>query len=139
MPRTFLRLIAVALLALAVPLQGMAAVIAAECMAFGHHQNAAGEDAAAVHYADEHAHDGAGGHDHATHSHADTGKSKPAGEGGKKSHCGPCTACCASASIAGPVGGLVLLAAASEAVYAFSQVPPPAFEPDGLDRPPLAL
>lgn len=127
-------MLVVGLVALAVPFQGMAAVMAAQCMAFGHH-----EDTVADHHADGHSHDGAGGHDHAKHSHADTGKSKPGGEGGKKSHCGPCTACCASASIAAPVAALAIPASPSDAVYAFSQFPPPAFEPDGLDRPPLAL
>jgi hypothetical protein len=118
MSRTLLRLFAVALLALTIPVQGMASIVAGQCMVFGHH-------------------DHGGGHDPAAHSHAaDAGAQDD--EAGKASHCGSCTACCASASIAGPAP-LSILPAAAHAVQVFSQFPPPSVQLDGVDRPPLAL
>src|SRR5688572_12982852 len=122
MPAVFLRILAVALLSLAIPLQGMASVAAGQCMVFGHHDDAAGQD-------HEHAHDGGDGHDHAADAQGDDGKS---------SHCGPCTACCASASIAGPLAPS-LLPSQSNAKYSFSQLAPPGVEPQRFDRPPLVL
>jgi hypothetical protein len=130
MPRIFLRLLAVALLALAIPLQGLAAVTAGQCMTFGHHQDAGHES-----HGD--AQDGEDGHDHAAHSHSDESAGN-ADDEGAGAHCGPCTACCASASIAGPQG-LSILSDPSDAQYVFSQFPPIGVQPDGLDRPPLAL
>ena len=125
MRKAFFRVLAVVLLALAVPLQGMASVAAGQCMAFGHHQDSGG--------AQDHEHpahdDGADGHDHAAQNHADDGQS---------SHCGPCAACCASASIAAPAISSVL-AAPSHVEYLFSPLAPPAVEPHRFDRPPLVL
>ena|SRR5688572_18270157 len=131
MPRPLFRLLVAALLALAVPFQGMAAVMAGQCMAFGHHDTGASQDHA-------HAHDGADGHHHTVHSHDETPAAQQGGEGSAQSHCGPCTACCASASIAGPAK-LPILSTASKTKYFFSQFPPLGVQPDGLDRPPLAL
>lgn len=128
-----IRLLAV-VIALVVPLQGMAVVVAGQCMAFGHHEATAGHD--------NHGQsaDGQDGHDHASHSHADdTTSTAQADEGdGSSAHCGPCTACCASASIAGPAG-VSVLSSPSNAKYVFWQFPPIGVQPDGLDRPPLAL
>ena len=130
MPSAFVRILVAALLAFAIPLQGMAAVTAGQCMAFGHHQDSAGHDA------HDHGDDAAEGHGHAAHSHDESGAQND--EGGKNSHCGPCTACCASASIAGPVA-LSLPALPSYAQYVYSQFPPLGVQPDSLYRPPLAL
>jgi hypothetical protein len=91
-------------------------------MAFGHHQDAGAHD---------HGHAQDAGHDH---DHAAVQDD----EGGTNPHCGPCTACCASASIAGPAG-LALLPSPANTKYLFSQFPPLGVEPHGLDRPPLAL
>lgn len=102
------------LLALAVPLQGFASVAAGQCMAFGHH------------------HQDAGSQDHEHHAHDD------GTDEGKSPHCGPCTACCASASIAG-AAPLSLLPSASHLKYAFLPLAPPGVEPQRFDRPPLAL
>lgn len=129
MPRGFFRFLAVLLLALIVPLHGAAAVMGAQCIAFAHHEDGAGQES--------HGHDGGDGHDHASHAHADGG-AKHGDEGGKKAHCGPCTACCASASIAGPVGHSIL-SSSSYTKYVFSQSLPLGVPPDGLYRPPLAL
>jgi hypothetical protein len=118
MPNRLLRLVVVALLTVMVPLQGMAAVAAGQCMTMGHHQ-----DQADVHaHADEHG-------DGAVHEDRDAGKN---------AHCGPCAACCASATIAGPVG-LPILAAPANTKYIFSPFPTRGFQPHGIDRPPLAL
>jgi hypothetical protein len=130
MLRACVRFFAVALLVLAIPLQGMAAVTAGQCMAVGHHQDGAGQDT--------HAHDGADAGDQAAHAHPDGSAAEQGDDGGKKPQCGPCTACCASASIAGPAG-LAVFAAASHAPYLFWQFPPIGVAPDGFDRPPLAL
>jgi hypothetical protein len=132
MPRKLLRLLAFFLLALSVPVQGMAAVTAGQCMAFGHHSGDAAESGH-----DAHAHDDAeAAHDHASHGHGDdTAKHD---DGGSSSHCGPCAACCASASIAGPVNA-AFPSVPSDRAYVLSQLQPPGVQPDGLDRPPLAL
>jgi hypothetical protein len=120
------RLLAV-MVALVVPLQGMATVAASQCMALGHHQDARDSG---------HAHDDADGHHHDAQSHADGGKH--AEESGTSAHCGPCATCCASASIASP-SDVPILRPATIAQYVFSQFPPTGIEPDGVYRPPLAL
>jgi hypothetical protein len=120
MPKSFLRLLALLLLALTIPVQGMAAVMGAQCMALTHHEDGNGHE--------NHAHV----HDDANGQHA-----APHDEGGNN-HCGPCTACCASASIAGPLGHSIL-SSPSNTKYVFFQSLPPGVQPDGLDRPPLAL
>ena len=119
------RIVVVLFLALMVPLQGVAAVVSGQCMTLGHHQ-----DAGEGH--DGHAHDGDDGHD--GHDHGAAGHD----DDSKTSHCGPCTACCASASIAGP-DKLPLPALFSSPKYTFSQSSPPSVLLDGFDRPPLAL
>jgi hypothetical protein len=120
MPKSFFRVVAVLLLALTIPVQGLAAVTGAQCMALTHHEDAGWQENHA------HAHDEADAHDVAVHDE------------GNNNHCGPCTACCASASIAGPVGHSIL-SSPSNTKYVFSQSLPPGVQPDGLDRPPLAL
>jgi len=123
MGRALFRILAATLLALAVPLQGMAAVAAGQCMAFGHHQNAGGQDHGS------HEHDGDAGSQEPADKHADEGQS---------SHCGPCAACCASASMAAPAAASTL-AAPSPVEHFFSQLAPPGVEPQRFDRPPLVL
>jgi len=122
------RLILIALLALVVPFQGAVAVSAGQCMALGHHQGATD-------------HEGQDGHDHGAHSHADEAPAKAAADGegdAAGAHCGPCAACCASASIAGSAG-LSIPSSHFHAPYSFAQFPPLGVQPDGVDRPPLAL
>jgi hypothetical protein len=130
---TVARFLLAALLALAVPLQGALAVTGGQCMALGQNQDAPGQES--------HTHAASGDHGHAAHahSHAD-GSGSPAADAdsGGSAHCGPCTACCASASIAGYVA-LAIASDQSHAEYVFSQSPPIGVQPDGLDRPPLAL
>lgn len=114
------RVLVFVMVALAVPLQGALAVAAVQCMTLAHHEGAPA------------------GHDHAAHSHAGDSDDSDVGNHGDSAHCGPCTACCASASIAGPEA-FAIASAASTATYVFSQFPPLGVQPDGLDRPPLAL
>lgn len=126
-----LRLLAVLAISLIVPIQGMASVTSGQCMSLGHHEPGT---AAGAHAHGEPAPVDEG---HESHSHADGDAAKQHGET-KNSHCGPCTACCASASIAGPLPQNNMPAPAS-ATYSFSQFPPLGVQPSELDRPPLAL
>ena len=127
----FFRIVAVALLALMLPLQGVASVMSAQCMAIGHHQDAGADHAHAEGPA-------ADGHDHASHSHDHDEAAAQSDEGAQASHCGPCTACCASASIAGPAM-VFSVPSSSYTNYLSSPFPPRGLEPQALDRPPLAL
>ena len=124
-----MRVVAV-LMSLVVPIQGISAVTSGQCMSLEHHE------AMAV---PAHVHDGGGPDAHAdvSHVHSDVAASASNGES-KSSHCGPCAACCASASIAGPLPQINMPAPAS-ATYSFSQFPPLGVQPSELDRPPLAL
>lgn len=108
----------VVLMLIVVPVQGVASVASGVCMAFGHHDAAAADD-------------------HASHSHEDE-HAADAADDSKANHCGPCIACCASASIAGPVS-YSIAASSSEAPYILSQLPPTPVEAGGVYRPPLAL
>lgn len=104
----------VAALALAVPLQGVLAAGAGEC----HHEHATGD---AV---------------HDRSSHSAKLEASASDQGGGESHCDPCVACCASASIAGwaaPVTATelhqaVIVGAAGSVAFASL---------GRLDRPPL--
>ena len=130
MPRAIFRFLAIFLLALAIPAQGMASIAAGQCMAFGHHQDGA------VPQSHEHGSHDADADEHAAHSHDDAATAQ--GDESSNSHCGPCTACCASASIAGPVGHSIP-ALPSGTKYSFFQWPAPGVQPREFDRPPLAL
>lgn len=112
-PMRLLRLLAVAV-AIAVPIQGMAAVTAGQCMAFGHHEQGAG-------------HDGHGQSPTHEHDEQDAGNA----------HCGPCAACCASASITGAMP-VPVFSSHANTKYVLSQAASPGIAPRRLDRPPLA-
>jgi hypothetical protein len=126
-----LRFLALAM-ALVVPLQGMAAASAGICMSLGHHDTTAADHA---HGEQAGQHDA---HDHAMHSHSDGEQASAGDAAGDASHCGPCMACCASASIAGPLA-LAIASSQPHLHDVFSQYPPLGVEPAGLYRPPLAL
>jgi len=130
MRKTLFRMLAVALVALAVPVQGFAAVSAGLCMALGHHG------------------DGPGTHDHGSSGVAHKGEhgavadhhhdDGSGGDKGSHAHCPPCVSCCAAAAIAS------FPSAAISEVAADPLVPSPLVSsygvaPDKLDRPPLAL
>lgn len=120
MPLKLARLVAV-LIALVVPLQGMAALAASQCMAFNHH------DAPALH------HHAAAGEDHGSH-----GDPEQKAED-KASHCAPCAACCASASLAAPPVQTVGADAPHARIESLHATFAPGLPPDELDRPPLPL
>jgi len=126
MPLKLVRLIAF-VVALVVPLQGMAALAASQCMAFGHH------DAAAMGQAVQ---DGHADHGHEGVAHGHDQQSQP--DDPSSSHCGPCTACCASATMSGPAP-LAIVPEVFGAPYVFAAQPFVRLAPDELDRPPLAL
>jgi hypothetical protein len=107
-------------IALVVPLQGMASVMAGQCMAIGHHD-------APMSHADV-GHDAHDGHD----NHGDEPESK-------SPHCGPCAACCGSASMAAPSIATGTVSTTTEATYVFASLPPARLARGKLDRPPLAL
>lgn len=120
---TYLRLLVAFALALAIPLQGAAAVTAGICMAIGHH-DAAGAP---------------GPHDHGAEDGHHADDSMPHDDGGSDSaHCAPCVACCAAASIA-PAAQVFMLQDFPAAAVAAVQYLHPGFLPEKLDRPPLAL
>jgi hypothetical protein len=119
MPRGLFRIVACLLLALAVPIQGMAAVSAGVCMAFGGHQD---------HHADV-----SGSHHH-QHDQAPLGEHDSLGG----HHCAPCVSCCAAAAIAS-TPAIVFSEARPDAAIAAPQHWLAGVPPDELDRPPLAL
>lgn len=110
MVRKFVRLLLALVIALALPVQGVASMSAGLCMELGHHDGAA---------ASSHA------HDEGTVSASDT-------------HCGPCVACCAAASISSGTKTFAGIPAAAN-VAAPDLTAPPDFLADRLSRPPLAL
>jgi len=120
--RRLFRLLILLAVALAVPLQGAAAVSVGQCMALGHHDMADGHSQA--HSGADH---GASGHHHGDHEKTHGG-----------AHCGPCVACCASVSIAGSVT-LFSPAAPARAAETVPLQFLAGVLPDELDRPPLAL
>jgi hypothetical protein len=121
MSPTLLRLLLALALAFTVPVQGFAAAASAICMQFGHHTADAG-----------HAHDegDSDAHDHQGHG-ADRSESSA-------SPCAPCVACCAASAISCAPAAVT----AREGAAAVNALAPPSFagfQPDTLDRPPLAL
>jgi hypothetical protein len=120
MHRRLIRFLVVIAMALAIPVQGLAAVSAGVCMGLGHHQTAPGP---AGH---DHGADGDG----ADHSHDP--QDQPS-----DSHCAPCAACCAAAHIA-PAMPLFIPDGTPAALIAAAPFLPPGSLPESLDRPPLA-
>lgn len=126
------RLFLVAALAVLLPLQGFAAVSAGQCMALGHHDTLAAGPSDPAHPVQGHgdaahgAHAGAAADHHGgAHESADADP-----------HCGPCVACCASASICSAAVP-ALAAAAAEPLPLLMLTSRAGFHPDALDRPPL--
>jgi len=120
MRKSLARLLIAFVLALTVPLQGIAAVSAGVCMALGHHGEAA---PGAHHHADS-----------AAHHHGGESGSERGGE----AHCPPCVSCCAAAAIVAfsftPPPDPARVCALDALLLSFSGV-----TPERLDRPPLAL
>ena len=118
MSAKFLRLVLALALALAVPLQGFAAVAGGICMANGHHDGAS------------HSHDG----DSGKHPHEHDSEQAPA----SSAHCPPCVACCAAAAISSPAP-LVIADTGTDTVSPATPASFAGIQLDTLDRPPLAL
>lgn len=117
------RVLLVLALALAVPAQAMSALMAGLCMANDHHAGAV------------HSHDGDDHHSHdqdAAPEHA--GNANPA----SGAYCPPCVACCAAAAISSAASSFVPERPAADPIAA-DPSSATGFQPDGLDRPPLAL
>lgn len=121
MLKNLFRALAVALLVLAVPVQGFAAASAGVCMAFEHHGDAA----------PAHDHGAGGDHHHAADDHH-------GGDSADSGHCAPCVSCCAAVAM----GSYPPLALPAEPAGALVPAPMPSFSgiaPQILDRPPLPL
>ena len=129
MPPRIVRLLVALVLALSVPIQGLAAVVAGVCMSTGHHETAA--PGAAQDHGSAHSH-------HSLHSH-DSAEPSPQGhEGTNSGHCAACVACCGAASISPVPHFFSSVLAAAEAI-ATPVASPPGRLPVELDRPPLAI
>jgi hypothetical protein len=129
---TLVRLLAF-VIALVIPVQGMAALAAGICMSLGHHDTVAADPGHAAH--------GHDADDHAPHTHDQAGAAAPAadaGDDGHAAHCEPCTGCCTSVSIAAPIV-FTVAASPTHPEYLLPQHPPLGLRPGGLYRPPLAL
>ncbi|GAA4412201.1 hypothetical protein [Quisquiliibacterium transsilvanicum] len=122
--RSLLRSLFVWLMALALPLQGIAAVGMQAC---GPVHERAGQVAAA-------AHDAGHMHAHADAEHVTAGQESPAAG----HQCGACAACCTAAALP----SAVVFAAASGAAAELIPAAPErvaSFVPPGLERPPRAI
>src|SRR5712691_871034 len=124
------RILVALALALAVPIQGMAAATAGLCMALGHHD-------AGVAASHDHATGAGAHHAHGDDSGADRGHEVSDNSPGG-AHCPPCVACCAAAAISSFRGIFIPEPPTASVIAApglsFSGIPP-----ERLDRPPLAL
>ncbi len=116
MPIKFLRLLVALALVFAIPMQGMASVTAGVCMAIGHHDTGAP----------------------ASHDHGHDADHSAPHEDDSASHCAPCVACCAAASIA-PALQVFVPQESPPAAFATLPFLPAGFLPEKLDRPPLAV
>lgn len=108
-----LRVVLVCVLALMVPVQGIAALTSGVCLALGHH-------------------DGATHSQHGDHEGPESDQ-PPAGT----AHCAPCVACCATAALTASAP----IFYPDERADPVNVVSPPSLagiQPETLDRPPLA-
>jgi hypothetical protein len=125
MRRSTSRLLITLLLALTIPVQTIAAVAADICSSLGepHHATAVHDHAAGQ------GHDGTAGHHHSD---------EPSDQSTGSAHCPPCASCCTATAISSPVAILIPESPAAGQIavrpLSFSGI-----QPDGLDRPPLAL
>jgi len=116
MPHRLKRFLLALIVALAVPVQGFAAVSAGLCMALKHHGD------------HHHSSQGAGSGDHHhSHDHGATGHAS----------CGSCVGCCASAAI-GSSACIACFVPPAAAPAEAARPYPSGVQPHPLDRPPLA-
>lgn len=114
MPKRTIRLLIALIVAIVVPLQGLAAAKGDLCMGVGPH----------------HSHDAGAGENHQQDGHDDDGQGS--------AHCPPCVACCAAAAASASSAVLTADDGADRSI-ASSPLPISGIQPDTLDRPPLAL
>jgi hypothetical protein len=121
-------------LALAIPLQGLAAVTGGLCMAMGHHRDSAGHSHSIEHVQTESSgvHGLHNAHSSTGHTHSESDHSP------SHAHCAPCVACCAATAIAPSAFPLVPDEAPASTIVAAS-ISFTGVSPDQLYRPPLAL
>jgi hypothetical protein len=138
------RLLLVLAVALAVPLQGFAAVAAGQCMAFGHHEGgmAAAHGGDAGHATHESHADGHESHadGHESHHQPQDSHHGPQAQDSDSAgeHCAPCVACCAAAAISSSFQPFVPDSVKSPLVEA-TGTSYSGIAPGSLDRPPLFL
>ena len=151
--RRLVRLVVFWLLAVALPLQGVAAATMLSCAPVGHHGNAVpasshGDDATAASVAraapdaaaDKHDHASHAAVGHATHAAVDHGDDSDArsGAGGAAAKCSACSFCCTGA--AAPARLLVFGPLELPEFYApFAARSVAAFVSEGLERPPRTV
>lgn len=132
MPPRLSRILIALTLALAVPLQGVAAATAGLCMALGHHD--AGFAASHDHATDHGAQHAQGDDSVADHKHGhEILENSPAG-----AHCPPCVACCAAGAISS-FPHIFIPELPADSVIAAPELSFSGIQPERLDRPPLAL
>lgn len=127
--RTLARLIVMCLIALALPIQGVAAATMLHCAAATSH---------AAHGASAVAHD-EGGHHHAGAAPHDDGVSAVSHHHtGGKSSCSACASCCSAAAL--PAMPIVLASQdAAEPFFAIPRLPVVVFLTGGPERPPRTI
>jgi hypothetical protein len=130
------RLLLLLMIAVTVPVHGALGITVGQCQALEHAGGDSGGHEAAGHGAAT-----ADSHDHQQHAHPASGSESLADSddsASSGSHCGPCSACCASAAITGPVQPQLL----NEVFSLLDLAPderPISIRLAGLDRPPLAI
>ena len=124
--RKLMRLVVLLAVALAVPVQGVAAAAADPCMASGHHGTT---DAAAHDHPDgDRGHAAQGGHGHATHD-----------DRGHAVHgCAHCAACCAGVAL-GFFNDILLAKHDAESPRVVAPAPFAGIAAQKLDRPPRPI
>jgi hypothetical protein len=130
------RFLLLLMIAVAVPVHGALAITVGQCRALEHSGGASGGHETAGHGVAT-----ADSHDNQQHAHPASGSESLADSddpASSESHCGPCSACCASAAITGPVQPQLI-----NEVFSLLDLSPDekpiSIRLAGLDRPPLAL
>lgn len=132
--KRLIKIFAIWLIAIAIPVQGLASVAMLNCVQSPSHHS---QDVAADHHheshsdqslSDTHAHDTANVGDHATHS---SEKTKHA-----CAHCVKCTSCCSGFTFQSTASNLFQQLNVNQARYNDRTLPFTGFIPSGLERPP---
>jgi hypothetical protein len=132
--RKFIKIFAIWLIAIAIPVQGVASVVMMNCeqpvshhsqnVAINHHHDQHGEHGMTT----EHSHDAVNSIDHGSHG-ADNSKHACA-------HCAKCTTCCSGAILIANADNPFQQLNVDEARSSYNTRPFTGFIPSGLERPP---